>query len=514
MVKHKTHLTQFIISFLISNLLLISCGEQSIDQNIDEKILARIGDKTISVNEFIRRAEYTIRPPYCSDENYIHRKIVLNSLIAEKLLALEAGENNELTRNEQFLDYIRGRQEQAMRQWLYNEVAHKKVKLDTNEIKKIYKLAGRTYKLEYCSVEDSAIASLIQKEVLKGNGSFEDACRKHLGTFEIPKREISWNKKNDYVIQDALFAEPLKKNQLVGPVQTEEGYYLLMNVAGWTDRVVFADTDVQNRWNDVTEHLTGKHAIQIYENYIASVMKGKRVEFAKDTFFKLAEIVAPHYLKTEQEKKEAFNQRFWKDEVVPGAIGGNIEQILDHSLLQIDGQTWTVAKLVKELRSHPLVFRKRTMKTSEFPEQLKLAIVDLIRDKYLTREAYNRGYDKISIVKRNTNMWTDNLLSLYQKNRYLEKVENQGKNFMDVITKNLNPYIDSLQTKYNNVIEIDTGAFEKIKLTRIDMFVIQQNTPFPTIVPSFPLLTTDNKLDYGRKMRNDEMKKKNVSTDF
>ena len=287
-----------------------------------------------------------------------------------------------------------------------------------------------------------------------------------------------------------------------------------MNVAGWTDRVVFADTDVQNRWNDVTEHLTGKHAIQIYENYIASVMKGKRVEFAKDTFFKLAEIVAPHYLKTEQEKKEAFNQRFWKDEVVPGAIGGNIEQILDHSLLQIDGQTWTVAKLVKELRSHPLVFRKRTMKTSEFPEQLKLAIVDLIRDKYLTREAYNRGYDKISIVKRNTNMWTDNLLSLYQKNRYLEKVENQGKNFMDVITKNLNPYIDSLQTKYNDVIEIDTGAFEKIKLTRIDMFVIQQNTPFPTIVPSFPLLTTDNKLDYGGKMRNDEMKKKNVSTDF
>jgi hypothetical protein len=501
MINNKKYLLQCFYLLLIILALFISCGKRDVAENIDEKILARVSDKSISVNEFIRRAEYTIRPPYCSDENYIHRKIVLNSLIAEKLLALEAGENNELTRNEQFQDYILGRQEQAMRQWLYHEVAYKKVKLDTNEIKKIYQLAGRTYKLEYCSVEDSAIASLIQKEVLQGNGSFEDACRKHLGIIEIPKREISWNKRNDDLIQDVLFSEPLKKNQLVGPVQTDEGYHLLMKVSGWTDRVVFTDTDVQNRWNDVTENLTEKHAIQIYEDYIASVMKGKKVQFARDTFFKLAEIVAPYYLKTEQDKKEAFNKRFWKDEIVPGAIGGNIEQILDHSLLQIDGQTWTVAKLVKELKSHPLVFRKRKMKTSEFPEQLKLAIVDLIRDKYLTQQAYDKGYDKIGIVKRNTDMWKDNLLALYQKNLFLETVENKGKDYMDIITQNLNPYIDSLQAKYNNVIEVDTDAFENIKLTRIDMFVIQRNAPFPVIVPSFPLLTTDNRLDYGRKSK-------------
>lgn len=507
MVNKKTFFFQYIFSILIMTCLFISCGKKDVAERIDEQILARVGDKTISVDEFIRRAEYGIRPPYCSDENYIHRKIVLNSLIAEKLLALEAGENNELTRNEQFQDYIRGRQEQAMRQWLYHEVAYKEVKLDTNEIKKNYNLAGRTYKLEYCSVEDSSIARLIQKEVMRGNASFEDACRKHLGIIEIPKREINWNKRNDDLIQDVLFSDPLKKNQLVGPVQTDEGYYLLMKVSGWTDRVVFADTDVQNRWNDVTEHLTEKLAIQTYEDYIASVMKGKKVQFARDTFLKLAEIVAPYYLKTEEEKKEAFNKRFWKDEIVPGAIGGNIEQILDHSLLQIDGQTWTAAKLMKELRSHPLVFRKRKMKTSEFPEQLKLAIVDLIRDKYLTQEAYKRGYDKINSVKQNTTMWKDNLLALYQKNRYVETAENKGKDYMDLITQNLNPYIDSLQAKYNNVIEIDTDAFEKIKLTRIDMFVIQRNVPFPVIVPSFPLLTTDNRLDYGRKIKNEEMKK-------
>ena len=72
--------------------------------------------------------------------------------------------------------------------------------------------------------------------------------------------------------------------------------------------------------------------------------------------------------------------------------------------------------------------------------------------------------------------------------------------YLDVIERYLNPYIDSLQVKYHDVIRIDTDAFEDIQLTNIDMFVVQRNVPFPVIVPNFPLLTTDNTLDYGKKI--------------
>ena len=67
--------------------------------------------------------------------------------------------------------------------------------------------------------------------------------------------------------------------------------------------------------------------------------------------------------------------------------------------------------------------------------------------------------------------------------------------------------IDSLQTKYSDQIFIDTDIFDNVKLTRIDMFVIEQNVPYPAAVPSFPILTTDNKLDYGQVMpKDDEIK--------
>ena len=87
---------------------IISCSQnQKIPDNI---ILAEIGDKVITIQDFIRRAEYTIRPPYCRQGNYIHKKIILNSLIAEKLTALEFEKSSiSASENKNFQAYLTGR---------------------------------------------------------------------------------------------------------------------------------------------------------------------------------------------------------------------------------------------------------------------------------------------------------------------------------------------------------------------------------------------------------------------
>ena len=60
------------------------------------------------------------------------------------------------------------------------------------------------------------------------------------------------------------------------------------------------------------------------------------------------------------------------------------------------------------------------------------------------------------------------------------------------------PIVDSLQEYYDEKIQINMDAFEKIKLTQTDMMVIQRGVPYPNMVPSFPVLTSDNKLNYGK----------------
>ena len=106
-------------------------------------------------------------------------------------------------------------------------------------------------------------------------------------------------------------------------------------------------------------------------------------------------------------------------------------------------------------------------------------------------------------VKNQTAMWQDNIVANFRRDKYLYEKGFDGNfdtEYLSAINEYLNPLIDSLQTKYSDKIFIDTELFNKIELTRIDLFAIQQSVPFPILSPSFPVLTTDNKLDYGKKM--------------
>ncbi len=485
-------------SYILALFFLISCNS---DQAGDEQILAYINNKSISVNEYIRRAEYTIRPPYCRSNNYIHRKIVLNSLVAEKLLALEAGEKNELTANEDINLYLQGRKEQSMRQWLYNEEMVKKAVVDTNEIKKVYRVAGKKYDIEYLSFSSPELSVLLGKTIDDGETDLENIYRQLGGAGEVPARTIGFDDPEPDKIHDALFSDTLRIGQFIGPLKVGKNDFVLMQIKGSTRSLAITDNQIQERWKKVRTKITEKKANVLFDEYIASLMAGKTIEFRRDTFELLVKVLGQEYYRSEEEKREAFNQKFWnKDnpQVILDDLSQELETMMDQPLFEIDGQVWTIRMLRHEIKIHPLVFRKHKMPKSEFAEQLKLAIVDMVRDKYITEQAYDKGYDTTPAIIRNHHMWRDNLLALYQKQEYLKQFDTSGKDQMAIINTYLNPYVKQLQKKYSDKIRINTGIFENTGLTSIDMFVIQTNVPYPVMVPSFPQLTTHDKLDYGQ----------------
>jgi hypothetical protein len=202
-------------SFLISALvmiILISCSKDKIIES-KETILANIGDKSISVNEFIRRAEYTIRPPYCRGSHNLDKKIVMNSLIAEKLMAIEASDTNTFIMNDKIQTYLRGRKEQYMRQWLYEVEAQNKVVLDSAKIYNTVRVAGRRYKVSYINIPDSGYAYDMYNLIKTTGRSFEDVYFETTGLDTLPKREVEWSMHEHNAILDSLYSGPLKKDQ-------------------------------------------------------------------------------------------------------------------------------------------------------------------------------------------------------------------------------------------------------------------------------------------------------------
>ncbi len=502
-MRHIPTVWMIIIALLLACLSVVC--DHARDNVESESILVRIADKTISVNEFIRRAEYTIRPPYCRGGSMIHKKIVLNTLIAEKLLALEAGENNALASNKEFRNTIRGRSEQAMRQWLYANDFVRPVNLDSTEIARRYRLANRRYQIAYLTVKDSTVLRIV-KEKLDEDLSLETIHRMFGGLSEIPAREVRWEDAEHPAVHKALFTRPLNKDEIIGPVQIETDFHTVIQILGWREQVPVTDTEVQDRWNAVSERIRIERADSAFNRFVETRMRGRRMTFHPETFVRFVRLAAPLYMVSDTEKEDAFNQRFWQeDNPRPHTedFSEAINEMADQPFLTLDKETWTVARFIDELEIHPLVFRKRRMKSQEFAEQFRLAVADMVRDKAVTEEARKRGCDRAPAVVRNAAMWRDALTALYQRNQFLES---QGRfkaftaNQILTLETALNPYIDALQQKYGRAIFIDTDAFNKIELTHIDAFALQRDTPFPIVVPAFPILTTDHLLDFGQKL--------------
>ena len=146
---------------LIILLCLLSCNVEKTDEELD--ILAKVGDRIITMQDFIRRAEYAIRPLYCGQSNYIHKKIILNSLIAEKLFSFEAEKTKiDLLDNTRFQSFIRGHTEQAMRQMHYYEEFYSQIEPDSSIVSTAYKLAGRTVDVTYLHLPDLNTATQIK----------------------------------------------------------------------------------------------------------------------------------------------------------------------------------------------------------------------------------------------------------------------------------------------------------------------------------------------------------------
>ncbi|MBI1938336.1 MAG: hypothetical protein HYS25_09425 [Ignavibacteriales bacterium] len=503
MEKNYQHIGKFfLLNFvLISFLLAANTNAQ------EEKILARVGDKTISLDEFIRRAEYTVRPAYCKNNFNIDKKIILNSLIAEKLLAIEAGGNNTFISKAEVQAYLQGRKEQLMRLYLYNDEVRSKIKLDTNKINTAFKYAGREYQISYVSLQDSLIAKQLEEEIIEKKIPFEKTLHENYNLQEIPEKKVEWSKLEHPLVLDSLFSKDHKKGDVIGPLKIEDNHYMFIKINSWKNTPAITAKQIENRYNSVHNTYEESEAFRGYVEYVKEIMNGKSLDFNKEVFFELADIFGPEYMNSRKTQEEAFEEGVWdykKEEMEFRNTKPRLDEIRNEKLFTFDNHDWTVEEFLREIKKHPLVFREKKFPQNKFGDQLQLAILDMIRDECLTKEAYAKGYDDVPGVVRDNQMWKDNLNSLYEKYRILKEAGKDSlfaSNYQEVIKSTLNPYVDSLQYKYSDKIFINTDLFNNIKLTKIDLSVTYANSPFSQVVPNFPLVTTDNKLDYGSAVK-------------
>ncbi len=461
-------------------LLFLSCREKQA-----EPLIAEVGQLKISLRDFKERAELTIRPAALNTDPQSLKQITLNALIAEKLFALEAGHEAWITDNVKLGDYLTGIREQKMREMHYLTLAWDQVQADQELTAQIMAAAGRKFQLSYFDVpltsEYDSLSRLLRRYPL-------EAVVGGVYPGRAPQlQEITWSEVLNTEMFDSLFARDVEPGQIIGPVLRQDGRVFFFRVDGWQNTINLSENEQATARRRIENMLRQQAAIEKYDQVIAGLMQGKDLEFDLDGLIPLVNLLGPLYLDDQTGNRLDENPagKFTRPEKLDSLAQS---EKTGRSVLKIDGQNWTIAEIFEAVNTHPLVFREKKFPRRKFGEQLKLALADLIRDHYITRDAYARGLDKDPEVIRTGQAWQDYLYSVLHREKMLQAKKDPAQPDLEFLDRE----VRRLREKYKPQIRINTELLARTELNQIPVLALQQNVPYPLVAPGFPQLTLNN----------------------
>ena len=89
---------------------------------------------------------------------------------------------------------------------------------------------------------------------------------------------------------------------------------------------------------------------------MSGLMQGKEMNLNSDVFYDYAEKASEYFFKMDSIKKNMLNQALW-DDIEFDTNSFNVDNEVDKNatILNYDGDSWTVEDLNDQLRFHPLV---------------------------------------------------------------------------------------------------------------------------------------------------------------
>ena len=461
-------------------------------------IIARIGDKLITVDEFIKRSEYTIRPKYCRGDNTIHKKIILNSLIGEKLLSIDE-KNNILT--PYLTKYLKGRKEQKMRDLLFYEKGQKGIQFSSETINLYLQTANKKYKVLFAKIPNKKIADEILY-LSKQNLSYEAIFDSIIALDSIPEYTIDFFSEDDPYIIENIFGKKLDRNEVIPPFKINDGNYIWIKIKGWVNTPFLTEIDQKMFFKDINEKLNRLESVRRYNKYISKTMEGNKMNLIESTYSEFIKIASEYYI--DSINKNNLVKTLWNlnENINDKASFPTNKSVNKNSpFMFFDNRIWTMGEIQELIDIHPLVFRKKKITKNEFSKELKNAIADLMRDYMLTKEAYKLELDREISVLLEEYLWEDHLIASLKKNSIIKEKQLKIKNGTPYF-KFIDDYILELQKKHSDKIYINFKRFDEISLSKLDMVALKPFVPYVNPVPPFPVLTKNHNINYGIKLKN------------
>ena len=235
---------------------------------IPNDTLAIVRENVITKNDFMKRAEYTIRPQYCNSSNNIDKKIVLNSLIAEKILAAECKSELDIDKKR----FLRGITEQAMRRVMLEDQVNSNLAIDSQIITDLYNKSLISYEVDFLSFSNKYLDSI--KWALETEKNFIDISRM-ISTKPANKklRFLNSSKK----VQKEIFNKERNLSEIIGHIEISNNEYILIKIINKNRIPIISLENQKKHYEDIKDNYIELKSIEIRKHQISNIMSDKKI---------------------------------------------------------------------------------------------------------------------------------------------------------------------------------------------------------------------------------------------
>ena len=466
----KCRLTAFII--ITGICLLVLCGKKAKESELD--VLARVGDRIITVQDFVKRVEMSPLPSDIDMTQFEGREHALKLLVDEKLLAL-AAENDTSFHDPLIPKKMRSIEETAVNRELYMEEVRNRVHIDEVMMRDAFGMMHERRIVSYLHTRDRREVEGWAKAMEEGL-SFDSLYMNVVGSSVGVKKqqvEVIWGE-FDEDLEDAAYR--LETGGVSPVVQTFNGFYILKLVDRIPD-LMLTETAFNEKRNTIAKMLRrSREAIRSGE-FVAEFMKDKDVVLKGELFDLLVRALASQvdFQNASREQIKLKARPFVDGELAP--VRDQLASRLGEQLVAFRGGEWTIEQFLERLWLQEVPIDRRSLEA--FRGGLREAIRIMVRDMLLAEEGCRRNLDNRLSVRRDMQMWKDNFYYVAYKNMILGEKSNVAG------------LLDDLRKKVS--VSIDEEKLRTLQLSEIPMIATWTNFQRQLVVPRWPRFSNDSK---------------------
>ncbi len=378
--------------------------KSAINSKIGNEIVARVGDKNITVREFL--ASYEFGPAFPKRIKN-SKKHFLDYMINEKLIALKGYllGIEDSARVKEMLAALKG---DISTEEMFKDDILKKIKVTSSELEKAAAEKQISYKIRWLYSPNEKMASFYESELMKGI-SFDSLFKLQLNdslfadqrSMEMDKFKLKTRNPEMSIIVDSM-----KSGEISNPVKAADGWYIFKLDDIWKNMIT-AESELNEEKSEAEEAIKQEKMDKESDIYVNNLLKSETPVIKGNAFAIVRSYLGGYELTKDKYAEWKLDERL-QEQINKPDIGK--ENFCKLTLVDLKDTSFTIDDYLNWYRMRSQFIKLNKDDFNKFSASIESYIWQMVRDNLLMKLAYSRGYQNREIVKQQLKWWKDKIV--------------------------------------------------------------------------------------------------------